>query len=430
MNSILSILVPTAFFLLTLLLFWRLHRTQEGLERKWFTVRILPHTRRMTLLFVRSLAVSLLFSLLLSLPGLSVRAGEVWFIYAATLLLGLFSLSFLDLRAGILLLLLLSFPVQMGWIDGVAGVPPQLIQFLQQANLTTYLLLFAAFTLMEALLLRWESLETLQPVHLLGRRGKAIAGYRLQRIWPLPLLILLPSQVGWAVPPFLSWWPPFQQGEGEHFLLFFMPILLAANQIIVRSYPLEKVRRLAWSRAGFGALEAGTAVFSFFMPLYAMLLFLLILFLSFLLRRFHGKREKEGSPYFTNTYQGLSILAVLPGSPAAEMGIEVGDRVTKVNGIPVKDEPSFYAALQKNGAFCKLEVLNREGNLTFPQRSLYLGEHHLLGLVFAPGEKWHDRLPASPWNPVQLFLPLKRKNDPQERGEWASPHEERETIGQ
>lgn len=409
-DALISIMTGTAIFLFILLLFWRLHLTQERLERKWFKVRIHPVSHRMGRLFLRSLLGGVLLSLLLSVLGLQIRQEEVWIILLLSLLFGLFRLSLLDVRAGMLLLLLLSYPVQMGIIGENIHIPAFILQFLQGVNLSSYLFFIAGLTLVEGFLLRMENLATMQPIQILGQRGKAIGGYLVQRIWPIPLALMIPAISGFHLPDGLLWWPLIpRQGEAGGFHILFLPLLIATNRLVIRSYPFDKIKRVAFARMGLGLLETGLAFLSLYVSYLALPIFLLLLLLFFILRRSRERREREGAPYFTNTYQGLSVLAVLPGSPAKEMGIEVGDRVTKANGIPVRDEPSFYAALQKNSAFCKLEVMNREGNLSFPQRSLYLGEHHLLGLIFAPGDQWHDRIPAPPQFLLQIFLPVQRK---------------------
>lgn len=96
--------------------------------------------------------------------------------------------------------------------------------------------------------------------------------------------------------------------------------------------------------------------------------------------------EQKRPPYFTKRTNGLVILGVLPDTPAHKMALSVGEVIVKVNGIPVVTEDEFYAALQHNRAFCKLEVLNESGEVRFAQSALFEGEHHELGLLFVRDE--------------------------------------------
>jgi S1-C subfamily serine protease len=94
--------------------------------------------------------------------------------------------------------------------------------------------------------------------------------------------------------------------------------------------------------------------------------------------------------YFSKKNQGLMIIGVIPESPASKMGLQVGEIISKANGLLVRDEKVFYEALQKNRAHCKLEVLDTNGEIRFLQRALYEGDHHELGILFVQDERKYD----------------------------------------
>jgi hypothetical protein len=58
-----------------------------------------------------------------------------------------------------------------------------------------------------------------------------------------------------------------------------------------------------------------------------------------------------------------------------------------VNGAAVRTKEELHAALGLQSAFCKLEVVNRDGHIKFLQRARYAGEHYQLGLILAPDEE-------------------------------------------
>lgn len=73
-----------------------------------------------------------------------------------------------------------------------------------------------------------------------------------------------------------------------------------------------------------------------------------------------------GSPLFVPTFKDLSadIEAMIPGSPADKAGVQIGDRVTKVNGREIATRTELFDAVSKSGGKpLTLEVL-REGRLT------------------------------------------------------------------
>jgi hypothetical protein len=98
-------------------------------------------------------------------------------------------------------------------------------------------------------------------------------------------------------------------------------------------------------------------------------------------------REAGRQPVYVQDGRGLTVLAVLPGTPAAEMGLMAGERIVKANGAKVRSKEQLHDALQLQSAFCRLEVVNREGHVKFAQRARYEGEHHQLGLILAPDEE-------------------------------------------
>lgn len=80
------------------------------------------------------------------------------------------------------------------------------------------------------------------------------------------------------------------------------------------------------------------------------------------------------------------VLGIIPNTPAADLGLKIGEIITKVNGIEVKNAADFYEALQKNRAFFKLEVVGLNNEIRFEQRASYEGEHHELGIIFVKEE--------------------------------------------
>jgi len=72
-----------------------------------------------------------------------------------------------------------------------------------------------------------------------------------------------------------------------------------------------------------------------------------------------------GAPLFVPTFHDLSadIEALVPTSPAATAGMEIGDRVVKVNGNAIATKSELLDAVAKsNGQPLKLEI-NRDGRL-------------------------------------------------------------------
>lgn len=67
--------------------------------------------------------------------------------------------------------------------------------------------------------------------------------------------------------------------------------------------------------------------------------------------------------------KGLSVLRVEPGSPAAVMGLQAGDRIQSIDGTAMKsqDDLAKVIAGKKPGDQVKLEILRAQGKDGLPQ---------------------------------------------------------------
>ncbi|MBT9252595.1 MAG: hypothetical protein KM296_02705 [Brockia lithotrophica] len=109
-------------------------------------------------------------------------------------------------------------------------------------------------------------------------------------------------------------------------------------------------------------------------------------------------RERAAARAVTSPWQEgeeATIVAVVDGSPAAELGIRPGMRLVGVNGTPVRGPQDAYAALQGRPAYVKLELKDADGEILYRERGRYEGDLPLLGIVFAP-RRFDPRRSAPP----------------------------------
>jgi len=61
---------------------------------------------------------------------------------------------------------------------------------------------------------------------------------------------------------------------------------------------------------------------------------------------------------FTRTPEGIMVRVVNPDSPAAEVGLQVGDRITQVDDQPAEtiDPSALRLQLQKEGRTVRLHI--------------------------------------------------------------------------
>ncbi|GAB3802808.1 PDZ domain-containing protein [Virgibacillus kimchii] len=322
---------------------------------------------------------SVLFGLGMSL--VTIRSGMV-FSYETLLLLSavliLFSitgkLTFLSASytIGITYFLLLVLPVFVGeqttW------------NMVLNANihLTSLVILLGIFIIIEGIMLTRTRRKDTYPGLTKGNRGGWVGYHHVKKLTVIPFFVLVPAGL---IEPAASFWPYFSIGGDSYGLLLF-PFLIGYDIKVKSTLPYLAAKKLAKPMIYLGILVLAVAIGSIYVPV----LTLAAVIIAVLGREFFHYRnrvkENEMLPFFRQVKEGCRVLAVIPGTPADHIDILPGETIVKVNGAKITGVGDFYQALQKGGAFFKLEVLDDAAEKKFVQGALYEGEHHELGLIF------------------------------------------------
>ncbi|MFB1051335.1 PDZ domain-containing protein [Paraliobacillus sp. JSM ZJ581] len=322
---------------------------------------------------------SLLFSLIISLVSVGFGVSFSYIIVGAlsvTTLLLLLTNKFSWLSApytfGFSYLLLLLAPYYIDYL------PFQVDVAITTNERVAFTILMGIFLLYESyMLLKVQQNETF-PERMQGTRGKVIGQHRLKKVSLIPIVTLFP--IG-ELTSFAEWWPVIPIGDQKFGLIFF-PIIIGVEQVIRGALPKKALNSLAQSLLILSFVVIGAAITGYFLPVFTLLSVVIALIgREWLAIRFKMK-DRQKRPFFSLEQDGLRILAIIPATPAAEIGLQVGEKIVKVNGCIVHSEQTFYEALQLNRAYCKLDVIDDRGEIRFVQRALYEGEHHELGIVF------------------------------------------------
>ena len=364
------------FFLLTLAYgYFRIKR-----ERKSFHIRIEDMYEEMKFTYTKGLVVGFIASLVLFGLGLSLPFGTIVLLAIVTAIIGFtFQLRYLSAAFSIGLTLFITGMITTFEVNGLE-------QFFVGLSTTNYLslsLLAGLLIIAEGVLIFRTAHKNTSPFLKTSTRGLPIGTHVSNRSWMLPLLFLVP---GGALTSSLPWWPVLTI-NGEPFLLMFIPFFIGFNQRVQGSLPMQSIKvtgvRVIW----LGVLTIAISVVSIWFTVAAFI----AVFIAMIGREFITVRQRlnddSAAFYFSKRDHGLMILGILPHSPAAKMNLQVGEMVMKVNGVAVKTVNEFYEALQKNSAFCKLEVIDYNGEIRYAQCALYDGEHHELGILFVQDEK-------------------------------------------
>jgi len=215
------------------------------------------------------------------------------------------------------------------------------------------------------------------PNFLKTKRGKLVARYRMNPLWMVPLLVIVPGD---TFTQLFSWWPVFSIGN-QTFSFLILPVLVGFRYTVQAQMPTQAKQALL---KDFVALSVvGIIIFALsFWVIELAAVGLLVLFLGggYVLYR-HRLRERTWTFRFGPEQEGLKVVAVRPGSPADKMNIEIGDTLLECNQVKLNDSEDFVESLFNNRAYCKLKIKRVDGELVMTETAIYEDDPHDLGLM-------------------------------------------------
>ncbi|MDF2813888.1 MAG: serine protease [Paenibacillus sp.] len=377
-------LIQPFYYIGILFVIFQYHK-QIQLERKLFSTRLhsLIDTTWRTVL--GGIAAGFLGSVAMAFVGATLTHEAVWWIWGVSVVLALFRIRFLCMAYAVGVLGVLHVIATLFFGADEGGAFSGIIHSLQELPIPALIALVGILHLMEAGLVKWQGTRMAMPLFVENKRGRMVGSYRIQQFWPAPLFLLVPLAGGASAP--LPWTPYFG-GDlwAAGWTIAAFPVILGYAESTLSRLPQTKVVESAKRLLIYSIVVIGLAALTEWLsPLIALASFLVI-GLHEAIIWLGNQAERKEMPRFVHGDKGLTILAVLPNGPGVEMGLEAGEVILKVNGAPVNTRIELHQALSLNPAYCKLEVLNLEGQSKFVGRALFTGDHHLLGVVLCPDD--------------------------------------------
>ncbi|MBU2658760.1 PDZ domain-containing protein [Bacillus cabrialesii] len=349
-------------------------------ERKTFHTRIADIYDELKFTYIKGLIPGLLLSVVLGVLGISIPLGLLVIIAVIT------AAAALTLRANWMsAAYIVSASMLIGFGLQINQAEPFLERFPQG-----FAVVWPAMAVFLGLLIIIEGAVAYRSAHVrtspalvVSSRGLPIGQQLANRIWLLPLFLLIPGN---GLESHVSWWPVFTiPGGSFHFL--WIPYFVGFGQRVQGSLPETSIRITAKRVCVLGLIVTALgAVSLLWTPLAGAAVCAAVLGRIFL--SIKQRVNDNAAPfYFSKRDQGLMVLGIIPNTPAEDLELKIGEIITKVNGIPVKNVSDFYEALQHNRAYVKLEIIGLNGEIRFDQRASYEGEHHELGILFVKDER-------------------------------------------
>lgn len=346
-------------------------------ERKFFRRRILYGWTELKRLVADGWIPSILLSVLIFAAGLTVT--EEWLVLFTVIAL-LVTVSFLYKAGspiyftGIALIAL--------WGLHTAGSELEFWNWSFGASfeaglLASVAILSGLFLLAEAFLVNSHTADFASPIVKKSARGMDAAEFKVKRLWLLPILFVVPGE---AIISYVPYWPQITVG-GEAFALVLAPLVIGFEQTARHSYPEDLFPRIAKRITWLGIAVTVIGIGAIWIPMLGLLAAVVGIVGRIVISVMTHVQEKAGKIAGAPESAGVKIVGVLPGSPADKMGLKVGECIRKVNGQAVTNESELYEAIQINAAHCRLEVLDRDGEVRLRQHVVYRHDHYRLGLL-------------------------------------------------
>ncbi|WP_347548797.1 PDZ domain-containing protein [Pseudalkalibacillus hwajinpoensis] len=260
---------------------------------------------------------------------------------------------------------------------------------IDSVSMITPALLVGFLVLIEGILISRNAGKQTSPRLVESKRGKLVGAHEVQKLWLLPLFLFIPAGNVEA----LSWWPLLQFGD-QAYSFFILPFPIGFRKLIHHALPLPEMKNNGRQVALLGGIGVLIGFVSYFLTIEWLALLTLILMAVGRAAILLLHRGKNKAAYFNERNEGLVILGILPESPADQMNLRVGEVISKVNGVSLGRGMDLYTALQQNAAFCKMEVLDFNGEVRFEQKALYNNTHHELGLLFVKDHRFSEVVEA------------------------------------
>lgn len=382
-GSLLQLFIQPLYYLGILFIILQ-YRRQVMLERKLFHTRLHSVVEEVWRTILWGWVAGLAASFVMGFLGVAITMEAIVWIWGISIVLIFFRLRYLCFAyaaggIGILWSVVQWFPQ---WADMEAI--RWLTLPLSKLDMPSLLALAGILHLIEALLIRWQGARAAMPLFMEGKRGKIVGGYQLHGFWPVPLFLVIPANTDGS---WLAWTPLFGGGLwSDGWAMIAFPVVIGFAEMTMSRLPLDKVRLSSTMLFSYGLVVVALALIAEFLPAATIAVSALVIMLHEALVLYSGWEETKRSPFYVHSPQGLKILDVIPNSPAMGLGIVAGEIIYKVNGVRVGTKEELHKAMQLNSAFCKMEILNLEGQSKFVSRGIFAGEHHQLGILLAPDE--------------------------------------------
>lgn len=347
-------------------------------ERRSYRVRMLPGLTQLKQIISESWLHAIILSILISGLGLVVDAG--WLV--------LFCIS------SILLLLTLNFKltspiylatIALGGLYVLQYFSPQFnyrgwqvqdIDFLGSL-VVTVAIIAGLLLIVEGRLINKYGARHLSTHLIQTKRGLKAGVFKAKKLWLLPTLFLVPGDM---ISAYLPYWPQFTLGE-QAFAFVPIPIIIGFSQVTRSKYPEQLFPQISRAIMFTGVIVCAAGIGAMWLPILGWAALFAGVAARLGISIATSIRERKGRYLLAPQSKGVVVAGVIPGSPGEKLGLLPGESIRSVNGQAVHNEKELYDAIQVNAAHCRLQIIDRNGEVRLMQQVVYRHDHHRLGIL-------------------------------------------------
>lgn len=247
--------------------------------------------------------------------------------------------------------------------------------------------------LMESMLIWLDGYSDAVPAFLKREDGSIVGGYIMNRVWPLPMMILfavmMTGGVGESV-PMPDWWPIIRQPgldvnlDNLMFVLQPVPVLLGYGDMAITKTPDRRCRDSALKLFIYSlilillsAIASKIHVFAYIAAVFAPLAHETLILLG-------QKEEQQGKALFSAPERGLKILYCRKGFPGIKMNLEPGDIIIGINNLRTDSQEDLSSFLKTNPSYIWLDIVKASGEKKTLEYRDYEKGISSLGVIIVP----------------------------------------------
>ena len=372
------------FFWIILIIMYFLYKRSAGIEYAMTGLRINVFEKLMNAT-VMGIMGGLAGSLIVTLLGINIEH-----IASGTRLLdsGLFYIWIIALMLSTISPRYLCF----SYAGSIVALVSLLTGF-PKINVSGLMALVGLLHLIESFLIWIDGYNYSVPIFIKRKSGDIVGGFILNKIWPIPLVMLVMSIgigtqfVDTSTMP--GWWPLIKGGElfraaGLRYALFTIPVILGYSDLAVSRTPERRCRDSALRLASYSLI---LIVLSVVASKWHFVNFVAVFFAPAaheMLIKISQREEEEGRPIFGSQGKGVTVLYPRVDSPADEMGLEPGDVIESINNVPLPNEGRLAEFLSTYPPYIWLEVRKENGTRKTVEYKDYVKGIGNLGILVVP----------------------------------------------